>query len=83
MLNKQIETGPLISEILKSNFDQKYAQNFAKYLIGKIMNEGYFISSLFQQLIKLAEISSSEVEEVDDIFIVNAHNDKETETRVI
>ena len=47
MLNKQIETGLLISEIIKSNEDVKYSQSFAKYLISKIINEGYFKSTLF------------------------------------
>ena len=55
MLNKQIQTGLLISEIIKSNTDIQYSQNFAKYLINKIINEGYFQSTLFDQLIKLAE----------------------------
>jgi len=45
MLNHQIETGLLISEIIKSNTDINYSQNFAKYLVIKITN-GYFKSSL-------------------------------------
>jgi len=63
MLNKQIETGLLISEILKSNADMKYSQSFAKYLIQKIVDEGYFKSSLFQQLIKLASTHQDDFDE--------------------
>lgn len=66
LLNKQIHTGMLISEIIKSNTDIKYSQNFAKYLINKIINEGYFTSNLIRQLIKLAENNQNATESLDD-----------------
>ena len=56
MMNQRIETGLLISEIIKSNTDDAYIKNFIKYLISKIVDEGYFKSSLFHQLVRLAEI---------------------------
>ena len=74
MLNKQIETGELISEIIKSNTDIQYSQSFAKYLINKIINEGYFKSSLFQQLIKLAENKNNQVTAEENFFLQNARN---------
>lgn len=55
MLNHKVETGQLISEIIKANKDQKYIEEFIRYLVDKIVNEGYFKSSLFRQLIRLAE----------------------------
>jgi hypothetical protein len=77
MLNKQIHTGSLIQEILKSNKDAKYSQSFAKYLIRKIVDEGYFKSNLIDQLIKLAESNMQQSEELDDnIFLRTAAEDK-------
>lgn len=55
MMNQRIETGMLISEVIKSNTDVEYGKNFIKYLINKIFNEGYFKSTLFKQLIRMAE----------------------------
>ena len=55
LMNSRIETGLLISEIIKSNTDENYRQNFATYLVNKIVDEGYFKSTIFHQLIKLAE----------------------------
>ena len=55
LMNNRIETGLLISEIIKSNSVENYRQNFATYLVNKIVDEGYFKSTIFHQLIKLAE----------------------------
>lgn len=55
LMNSRIETGLLISEIIKSNSDENYRQSFATYLVNKIVDEGYFKSTIFHQLIKLAE----------------------------
>jgi len=48
MMNNKIETGMLISEIIKSNQDEEYSKNFTRYLIKKIIDEGYFRSTLIQ-----------------------------------
>ena len=58
MMNQRIVTDHLISEIIKSNADEEHRKNFAEYLVSKIINEGYFQSSLIQQLIKLASDKS-------------------------
>jgi hypothetical protein len=80
LLNKQIHTGMLISEIIKSNTDIKYSQNFAKYLINKIINEGYFTSNLIRQLIKLAENNQNATETLDDnVFLQNAESERQEE----
>lgn len=39
MLNKDINTGMLVSEILKSNLDPEYSKNFIKFLIHKIVED--------------------------------------------
>jgi hypothetical protein len=57
----------LISEVIKSNQDMEYGKNFIKYLINKIFNEGYFKSSLFQQLIRMAENQKQNLEENPDV----------------
>ena len=54
MINQRIETGQLISEIIKSNVDQERSQIFIDYLVNKIINQGYFKSTLFYLLLKLA-----------------------------
>ena len=48
MMKHDVETGLLISEIIKSNQDAEYSKNFIKYLINKIINDDYFKSSLFK-----------------------------------
>lgn len=53
-MNHRIATDHLISEIIKSNADEDQRKGFAEYLIEKIVNEGYFKSSLIRQLIKIA-----------------------------
>ena len=58
MKNCQIETGLLISEIIKCNSDPELSKHFIRYIINMIVNEGYFKSSIFKQLIKLAESDS-------------------------
>ena len=45
----------LISEVIKSNTDMEYSKNFIRYLINKIFQEGYYKSSLFKQLIRMAD----------------------------
>lgn len=54
MINNRIDTGILISEVIKCNLADSDTQNFIKYLINKIINEGYFKSNLFFLLMKLA-----------------------------
>jgi hypothetical protein len=39
MLNKNINTGMLVSEIMKSNRDPEYSKNFIKFLIHKIIDD--------------------------------------------
>lgn len=46
LMNNKIETGLLISEIIKSNKDQKYCERFIRYLIYKIIEDGFFKSQL-------------------------------------
>lgn len=48
LMNNKIETGLLISEIIKSNKDQKYCEHFIRYLIHKIIDDGFFKSQLIQ-----------------------------------
>jgi hypothetical protein len=48
LINHGIETGMLISEVIKCNSDPVYSKDFIKYLINKIFKEGYFKSSLFK-----------------------------------
>lgn len=55
MMSQRIETGMLISEVIKSNTDMEYSKNFIRYLINKIFKEGYYKSSLFKQLIRMAD----------------------------
>ena len=55
MINQRIESGLLISEIIKSNSDSENGLSFVNYLIEKIIGEGYFKSTLFHLLIKLAD----------------------------
>lgn len=78
ILNKKIETGTLISEIIKCNSDVNYSQSFAKYLINKIINESYFKSGLFRQLIKIAENRKTH-DQPDNFFLKNASEQKEEE----
>lgn len=59
MINQRIESGLLISEIIKVNSVSEDSSSFVNYLIEKIVNEGYFKSSLFKLLIKLANIDQS------------------------
>jgi DNA-directed RNA polymerase specialized sigma54-like protein len=59
MINQRIESGLLISEIIKVNSGSEDSSSFVNYLIEKIVNEGYFKSSLFKLLIKLANIDQS------------------------
>jgi hypothetical protein len=54
MMNIKVETGVLLSEIIRSNEDHDYIKNFIRYIINKITQEGYYKSTLFHQLIKLA-----------------------------
>ena len=57
MINNRIETGILISEVLKCSLSDNETQKFIKYLVEKIINEGYFKSTLFYLLMKLATCS--------------------------
>ena len=59
MINNRIETGALISEIIKCQLTETQKQEFINYLINKIINEGYFKSDLFYLLIKLADAQSN------------------------
>lgn len=59
MINNRIETGILISEVIKCNLEIESTQKFIKYLINKIINEGYFKSTLFYLLMKLASGQSN------------------------
>lgn len=78
MMNQRIVTDHLISEIIKSNADEEHRKNFGEYLVSKIINEGYFQSSLIQQLIKLASdkndsesgVSESDGENSNQQFIL-------------
>jgi hypothetical protein len=54
LMNQGIETGLLLSEIIKSNKDQEYIRSFIKFIISKITQEGNFKSSLIKQLVWLA-----------------------------
>lgn len=54
MINNRIETGILISEVIKCNLENDETQKFINYLINKIIVEGYFKSTLFYLLMKLA-----------------------------
>lgn len=65
MMNNKIETGLLISEIIKCNTDAEYSKNFIKYLIRKILEEGFFRSSLFRQLVRLADAQTNASTDTD------------------
>ena len=67
MINNRIETGILISEIIKCNLADSNTENFIKYLINKIINEGYFKSTLFYLLMKLADGKQNENDEDNQI----------------
>jgi hypothetical protein len=77
LINNGIETGMLISEVIKCNRDPVYSKDFIKYLINKIFKEGYFKSTLFKQLIRMAEHSTFIGEDIpnnDDVEDVRAND---------
>lgn len=71
MMNNKIETGLLISEIIKCNTDRDYGRNFIKYLIRKILEEGFFRSSLFRQLVRLADAQTNAPTDTDTTYTVH------------
>ena len=73
LINHGIETGMLISEVIKCNRDPVYSKDFIKYLINKIFKEGYFKSTLFKQLIRMAEHNTFLKEEEPDDDNAKAH----------
>ena len=77
MINNRIETGILIAEVIKCNLEEdnkEENQNFIKYLINKIINEGYFKSTLFYLLMKLAS-GESQFNEEDSKIERNQNNE--------
>jgi hypothetical protein len=62
MINNRIETGILISEVIKSNLKTSDTYKFIKFLVNKIIEEGYFKSTLFYLLMKLARGQSNDTE---------------------
>lgn len=46
MMNIRVDTGKLISEIIKGNTDEEFIKKFILYLTNLIFEEGYFKSSL-------------------------------------
>lgn len=64
-MNDKIETGLLISEVIKCNTDPEYSKSFIKYLIRKILEEGFFRSSLFRQLVRLADAQTNAPTDTD------------------
>jgi hypothetical protein len=44
----KVETGLLISEIIKCNVDPELSKHFIRYIINMITNEGYFKSTIFK-----------------------------------
>ena len=63
MMNIRVDTGQLISEIMKGNNDEEFTKKFILYLTNLIFEEGYFKSSLINQLIKLAAGDNNEEKE--------------------
>jgi len=82
MINNRIETGILISEVIKCNLENDDTQNFIKYLINKIINEGYFKSTLFYLLIKLAS-GQSNSNEGDNQIERNQNNESSNQQYIM
>ena len=66
LMNKGIETGPLIAEVIKCNTDPEYSKGFIRYIVNKIVSENLFTSSLMKQLIRLAENAENHELEGED-----------------
>jgi len=82
MINNRIETGILISEVIKCNLAESNTQDFIKYLINKIMTEGYFKSTLFYLLMKLAD-EQSNVNEEDNKIERNKNNESSNQQYIM
>lgn len=67
----------MIAEIIKSNADDEQRRNFTDYLVSKIINEGYFKSSLIKQLIKLSKDKIGG-DDGDNTFLKNVENQEES-----
>lgn len=65
-MNQNIETGLLIAEVIKCNRDPEYNKSFIKYIVNKIIVEGNFKSTLFHQLVMLAENNQDEPEDGEE-----------------